>query len=289
MSIKYLSLLLISFLLSSTVTAGWVISEVSSDRFGNKSYQTTFLQNNKVRYESDLSVAVIDIDKELITLIFPLQKVYWEGSADDFKKGTLEAFDKQMKAMIRQSDPDQKETYQQFYDEILKKINSTDTLEIETHITVEALEGEAKIGEYNTRAYNIYIDSVLNEKIWITFDKTPFKNVNLKKLMALTKKMSPMNSGLSVTNSNSYINLVQRGMGVKTEKYINGQPATTTSITLVREGPIPDSFFSAPPLYRKASIAEVLEMGYDSDIPDINRSDNPDNPDYKGVMPGNNK
>ncbi len=287
---RYYFVLLFTFiLLSSSAMAGWVISEVSSDRFGNKSYQTTFIQNNKVRYESDLSVAVIDLDKELVTLIFPLQKVYWEGSADDFKKGTLDAFDKQMKQMIREADPSQKDTYQQFYDEILKKLNKVDSIEIERHIRVEELKGEDTIDNYLTHAYNIYIDSVLNEKIWISFDKKPFSDIDLKKLMEFTKQMSPMDNGLSVTNSDSYISLVKKGLVVKTEKYFNGQLATTTHLTLLREGPIPDSFFSAPPLYRKVTIAEVLEMGSETDLPDINSKDNPDNPDYRGIMPGGNK
>ena len=257
------------YLLSSSCNAGWVISEVSSDQFGNKSYQTTFLQNNVVRYESDLSVAIIDLNNEQITLIFPIQKVYWQGSAETFKKGTIDTFKSQTKELINGSTGDIKDTYQQFYDDILKRMNSGDTVDANRHVNVENLNEEKKIGDYLTHTYNVYIDSTLSEKIWISFDLKPFQEIDLKKLMKFTSELSPMENGISTTNSDKYIDLVQKGLVVKTEKYINGYLATTTKLKLVKKGVIPDTFFSPPPLYRKASIKEVLSMDSESDIPTL--------------------
>lgn len=257
------------YILSSSCFAGWVISEVSSDQFGNKSYQTTFLQNNIVRYESDMSVAIIDLDNELITLIFPHQKVYWQGSAEAFKNGTIDTFKSQMKELINGSTGDIRDSYQQFYDDILKKLNSHDTLKENTHVNVENLNEEKKIGNYLTHVYNVYIDSTLSEKIWISFEKRPFQEIDIKKLMKFTSELSPMENGISITNSNKYIELVQKGLVVKTEKYIKGHLATTTKLTLAKKGKIPDALFSPPPLYRKTSITEVLSMDSESDFPSL--------------------
>jgi len=257
------------YLFSSSCSAGWVISEVSSDQFGNKSHQTTFLQNNIVRYESDFSVAIIDLNNELITLVFPQQKVYWQGSADAFRKGTIKTFNLQMKALINEAEPEQKDTYQQFYDNILKRMNSKDTVEANTHVNVENLNTKEKIGDYLTHTYNVYIDSTLSEKIWISFKLKPFQEVDLRKLMKFTSDLSPMDEYISTTNSDKYIELVTKGLVVKTEKYINGHLATTTKLTLAKKGTIPDNFFSPPPLYRKASITEVLNMDSESDIPSL--------------------
>ena len=257
------------YLLSSSCIAGWVISEVSTDQFGNKSYQTTFLQNNIVRYESDMSVAIIDLNNELITLIFPQQKIYWQGSAETFKKGTIETFKSQMKELINGSTGDIRDSYQQFYDNILKKLNSDDTLKANRHVNVENLNTEEKIGDYLTHTYNVYFDSTLSEKIWISFNQKPFQEFNLKKLMKFTSELSPTENGVSTTNSDKYIELVQKGLVVKTEKYINGHLATTTKLTLAKKGDIPDAFFSPPPLYRKASITEVLSVDSESDFPSL--------------------
>ncbi len=282
MKLVYALIILPFILFSTTAKGGWVISEVSSDQFGNKSHQTTFLQNNKVRYESELSIAIIDLDKELITLVFPVQKVYWQGTADDFKKGTRDAFEAQMKSLVNEASADQKDTYQQFYSDILKKLKARDTLKIETHVSVKNLSITDTIGDYITHGYNIYVDSVLNERIWISYDETPFKEINLHNLMEFTSQMAPMSGGINVSNSDQYINLVQKGLVVKTEKYINGHLATTTKLTLAKEGKISDAFFTAPPLYRKASISEVLEMSAENDLPDINaKPDNHTNSPFK--------
>jgi hypothetical protein len=51
---------------------------------------------------------------------------------------------------------------------------------------------------------------------------------------------------------------------------------------LAKEGKISNTFFAAPPLYRKASITEVLEMGAENDLPDINAEpDINENPPFK--------
>ncbi len=275
MKLFYALFIIPLLMFSTTVRGGWVISEVSSDQFGNKSHQTTFLQNNKVRYESELSIAIIDLDNELITLVFPVQKVYWQGTADEFKDGTRNAFEAQMRSLIDEASADQKDTYQQFYNDILKKIETRDTIRVETHVSVKNLNLIDTIDSYIVHGYSIYVDSVLNEKIWISFNEAPFKEVDLHKLMDFTSQMAPMNNGVNVSNSDHYIDLVQKGLVVKTEKYIDGHLATTTNLTLAKEGKISKTFFTAPSLYREASITEVLEMSAENDLPDINSK--PDN------------
>jgi len=275
------ALFIVPLLMFSTVArGGWVISEVSSDQFGNKSHQTTFLQNNKVRYESELSIAIIDLDKKLITLVFPFQKFYWRGTANEFKEGTRAAFESQMRSLIDEATPEQKDSYQQFYDDVLKKVESRDTVRVETRVSVKNLNIVDTIDTYIVHGYNIYVDSLINEKIWISFDETPFKEVDLHKLMRFTTRMAPVNNGVNVSNSDRYINLVQKGLVVKTEKYIDGHRATITKLTLAKEGKIADSFFTAPPMYRKATISEVLEMSAESDLPDINAK-----PDSQNTSP----
>lgn len=270
MKFIYAVILIPLIMFSTTVRGGWVISEVSSDQFGNKSHQTTFLQNNIVRYESEISIAIINLDKELITLEFPVQKVYWQGTAKEFKEGTKKAFENQMKSLIDGASDNQKDSYQQYYDNILKKIATLDTIKIETHVSVKNLNITDTIDNYIVHEYNIYVDNVLNEKIWISFNEAPFKEINLYKLMDVTNQMAPTGNRVNVSNSDQYINLVQKGLVVKTEKFINGHLATTTNLTLAKEGNISDTFFTTPPLYRKASITEVLEMSTENDLPDIN-------------------
>ena len=51
--------------------AGWVITEESTDSYGNKMIQTIFIQDNFVRYETPSSIAIIDLEKKQITLVFP--------------------------------------------------------------------------------------------------------------------------------------------------------------------------------------------------------------------------
>ena len=275
------ALFVVPLLMFSTVArGGWVISEVSSDQFGNKSHQTTFLQNSKVRYESELSIAIIDLDKALITLVFPVQKVYWKGTADEFRKGTRDAFEAQMRSLIDEASTDQKDSYQQFYNDVLKKIESRDTVRVETHVSVKNLNIVDTIDTYIVHGYDIYVDSLINEKIWISFDETPFKEVDLHKLMRFTSQMAPMDNGVNVSNSDRYINLVQKGLVVKTEKYIDGHQTIITKLTLAKEGRISESFFTAPPMYRKATIGEVLEMSAESDLPDINAE-----PDSQNTSP----
>ena len=89
--------------------AGWVISEVSEDNYGNKSYQTTFIQNNVVRFETQSSIAIINLKTSIITIIFSNHKLYWEGTIADFKKSTMEVFEQKLQNIVATAPPEQKE------------------------------------------------------------------------------------------------------------------------------------------------------------------------------------
>ena len=62
--------LIFIILLSNFAFAGWVITEESTDSYGNKQIQTTFIQDNFIRHETLSSIAIILLNRLRVWSIF---------------------------------------------------------------------------------------------------------------------------------------------------------------------------------------------------------------------------
>ncbi len=249
------------FVLSSIskLFAGWVITEKTSNSLGNSTTQTTFIQNNKVRFESQTSIAIFDINNQKLTMIFPQYKMYWEGSAEEFSKSTTEAFENQLLQMIAKSTGDTKDIYKKMYNDFKKQLDNAgnDTLQPDVKITPTGKTDT--ILSHKVREYQVVVNDSLKEYIWITDEINPYDEIDYKKMIEFTKALNPYDSESAITASEPYANLISKGMILKSVEKHNGIEIVT-EVTMIKHVDFNDDIFIAPANYRKSNVTEILQM-----------------------------
>jgi len=255
--IKYIFLLFIG-LSSNQLVAGWVISEVSSDKYDNKQYQTTFIQNNMIRFETQSSVAIIDLKTGNITLLFGLYRLYWQGSIKEFKESTLEIYEQKLHNIIMTAPPSQKIIAQDIIAELRKQYETNDVDTI-NNISLKIIKTNIidTISGFKSIKYNIVVDSSFVESIWITDSINPYSDIDIESMISFTKEINPGKNGNSIEGSNEYLNIIKQGLATKSEE-ITPEGNITTIVSGVIETNINPELFLPPPNYRKAQLAEIM-------------------------------
>jgi len=255
---KYFIIIIFS-LIAKTAFSGWVISEVSSDKFGNKQYQTTFIQDKLIRYETESSVAIIDLETENIILLFGASKLYWEGSIEDFKKETFDVFEQKLQNIIQTADPAQREMARELIAEMKKdtiQSNADSLAAIELKINKTNIT--ENIAGFDAEKYEIFIADSLSQYVWVTDSISPYSNINIESMVSFTRQLSPHESMNSIEGSVDYLNLVNKGLAVKSQEKNPLGGFFTTEVSGVIKTNINLELFAAPPSYRKAQLTEIM-------------------------------
>jgi len=278
-------LIIIIGITSNTALAGWVISEVSYDKFGNRQFQTTFIQNNLIRYETESSVAIINLNSGEITLLFGMYKLYWQGSIEEFKKGTLEVFEKKLLKMIETAEPDQREVAIDLIAEMRKGLvaKEMDTISDNLNLTIIRTDIIENIAGFNAFKYNIAIEDSVVESIWITDSINPYIDIDIESMISFTNELKPNKDRNDIDGSSEYLKLINKGLAVKSQERNPHGGYYTTEITHIIETQINDEIFQYPPNYRKALLTEIMLIK-ESNIDQYNLKQNfqraKDNPLY---------
>lgn len=241
------------------VFAGWVITEKSKDAFGNTNIQTTFIEGNHIRHETVSSLAIIDLAKKEITIIFSQYRVYWKGSISDLKKSTVEAYDKQMEELVAGLPKSVTNELDSIYLSIREQMLDTTLQFNDTSIDVEETNVFDTILGYQCKKYNIIVDSIISESIWHTGDVKPYSEINIKNMIAFMKQMKSISGG-DVSHSTKYIDLLKDGLLLKSMEYVDDTVFQTVEVTNIREVSIPPDFFSPPQGYRETSFSDILNL-----------------------------
>ena len=256
---QWLGFLLLFLFPLAPCYAGWVITEKTTNTLGASSTQTTFIQNNKVRYESETSVAILDLNTKKVMMIFPQYKVYWEGSAESFRKSTMEAFDKHMQQVVVNAPAEDKEMYQKMYDnfKLQWKESVSDSLPFVVK-TVPTGKSDT-ILKFPVKEYQVVVNDSVRESVWVTKAVNPYDEVDAHKMVDFTQSLNPFDEEAKITATKAYTDLIAEGMVLKSvEKHHGVQVATV--VTQIRHVDFNNNIFNAPIGYRKADIAEILQM-----------------------------
>lgn len=256
---KYIIILVFSIFIINSAKAGWVISETSSDNYGNKQFQTTFIQNNLIRFETQTSVAIIDLNTSQITLIFGYHKLYWQGTIEEFRQGTIEVLDKKLNDILATAEPEQKEVARELIQQVKSEFNNKQKLADSLNLKVQIKEtGKLdSISGFNSKEYKIIANDKLVETIWVSTDISPYEEISLQKMISFTKQLNPNNNNLNIEGSEEYLALIKNGLAMKSIKAMD-DITTTTVVTNAIETKINNEIFLAPAEYRKAELLEIM-------------------------------
>lgn len=263
--------------------AGWYIVEKSEDRYGNLSYQSTFIQDGWMRIENNQSTIILDVNTGEMTMIFSDRSTYWSGSYVSLRTSIISHFETQLKVSIAQLPSQERQIAETEYDSIITKMKS-DTLikRLPEAIRITPYDSLLTISGYKANGYQVMIDTIVNERIWITNQIEPYQSIDLHKVASMTQIFTKPSSVTFYRQSEEYFQLIQKGVVLKSviPTPLGDNITLTESI---REVPIPNELFRIPSGYRKITVEELISYTME----DGSKKDEA-TPSTRPTMPGEN-
>lgn len=262
MNYKYFyTFLFVFFVIMQGIFANndWIITEESTDTFGNKSIQTTFIKDELIRHETLSSIALVDLKQKLITIIFSEYRVYWQGTTQDLKESNIAIYDKQMEEMLVGLPVSAQKELDSIYLEIRKQMLDSTEPKTNRQISINKTNDTLSILGYSTIKYDIKTDSSIVESVWHTKEIAPYRNIDVLDMMQFMKQLDPSPAKNNIANSPDYLNLLKTGLLLKS---VNYSPAgeNKVEVTKVREVTLPADFFKPPENYKETSFADILNL-----------------------------
>lgn len=251
------SLLVITFLFlfSDISNAGWVINEESTDSYGISSFQTTFIQENVIRYESPSTISIVDLNTKLITIIFSEYQAYWIGTIDELRKYTLDAYDFKLQNLLAGLPENQRREFDSSYVKLKKRLIYSDK-DTNNLILIKSNKTSNILG-YRCVKYKVIEDSVTIVNIWHSDSVAPFSNIDVSEMVLFSKQLNSIVGKASLFQSEQYIKLLKNGIFLKHIDILPNNNKTETVVTKISKANIDSSFFKAPPNYRKVSMLDM--------------------------------
>jgi hypothetical protein len=258
---KAIVTVILLFFLPNVTNAGWVISEVSTDQHGNKYNQTTFIQDHFIRHETPSSIAIIDLNKQIITIVFSQYRVYWSGTTYELKQNSIDAYDKQMEDMMAGLPPAARNELDSIYAQLrCKMLDTTSSIITNNNIKfIETTEVTEMLG-FTSRRYDILIDDKRTESIWHTDEIKPYSGIDINNMISFMTQLVPAYGNESVSQTREYLDLLNNGLLLKSVEYLKDSNTFELNVTNVKEVNIIADFFAPPKNYRKASFSDILNL-----------------------------
>lgn len=264
---SFLLLVLALFFISSKVYAGWVISEETTDSFGNKSYQTIFIQGDMIRFETPISISIFNLKQQKITLIFAQHQAYWQGTARELRKQIFEMANRQMQELIQHSPAYQQDTLRKLYKNSMRNQDSAnDTLPVPPEISILKTGKSKTILGHLARLYEIHKDTLVLEKIWVSDKINPFSKLNLSNMIALTRVIDPFSAGPYGFRSKEYIKLFYHGLVLKRIRFLPNGTEQISTVKKIRNIKINEAIFEIPAEYHQSNIQQIMLMDLNNNI-----------------------
>lgn len=260
-------LVLLGLFLHQSLFAGWVVIEESHDNLGNHRFQTSFIQQNMVRIDGNTTISILNLNKGELTLIFPQHRTYWKGTPRELKQQTDQLMKQQLQMLLLRAPANQKDTLRK----IIREMDSSDILsDSSAAVPVIQFQKTGKVqqmGDFKTFEYAIRVDSVLKETLWVTFDKKPYGETDVSKMLLFTRSMSPQSRENMISHTSGYANLLKSGLIVKSVVYLPQGAKQITQLKKVKQMAISPELFMPPKSYRPASIEEIMQLDMNAAIP----------------------
>jgi len=262
-------LIFILFSLPFKAHAGWVISKETSDHFGNKSYQTVFIEGNLMRFETPSSISIFNLDNQKITLIFAQHQAYWQGTAAQLRQEIFDIADRQMQELIQHAPPEQQDTLRKMYK--IAKMKRENSLNDTMHSALPLIsiiktnQTETILG-YPTRKYQVNLDSVLVEELWVTDAVNPYSKLNLKAMVNLIRAIDPVSGNAFSTRSFKYDSLLYHGLVLKKIRFLPDGDQQVSVVKRIRKVKINETIFEIPANYMETKIQEVMLQDINQNI-----------------------
>jgi hypothetical protein len=256
-------LLAIILLLSGRAESqtGWVIVELNSNPYGLMSMQSTFIQGNRIRIDNNETIIILDLEAGDISLIYPTRMVFWKGKPAEFREGMIRTVELQISSAIEMLPAHERDIQRRELDQMIS-LMSSDSLQtaLIEGINIKATGQKDTIAGTLAHCYEVYVDTVLYEKVWVSRDIHPFNNIDLATMQAMSRELTKPSIVSAYRESPDFLKLIEGGFVMRS---VLPTPIgeSVTQVESYRNINIRPELFLPPIDYRPAALVEVIQMG----------------------------
>ncbi len=165
-----------------------------------------------------------------------------------------------------------------------------DSLRVFPKVTVRKMSRRDTLLGYPSVEYEIIIDSVAKQQVWITQKIKPYHEAGIDRIMAFSKALNPFTIVNSLNRSEDYRKLLEGGIVLKSVNFTTDGNKLITTVTKVRKMNIPVAIFQVPPGYVMTSLENIMILDIKNNILNLKNLTPDDNPTDDGMpkLPQNN-
>lgn len=247
-----------AFLLSlaySETMAGMVVTSVSKQG-ASMEEEVAYVENNRMIVKSRDSFFMMDAGKNVCYLGDAKRKAYWRGAPEELGGGGQQMMKEEMEKAMAGMSPEEKESFKQMMGKMMGMGKDPGK---KPKVEVKKAGEKEKIAGYNAVKYQILVDGELKEEQWLSEELSLAAEIDMEKMLEMSKAMTKMTSGGGVTYKEdpAYLALMTKGLAMRTKTYAGGG-AFVTEVVKVEKKKLGDSPFQVPEGYKEVSLREFL-------------------------------
>jgi hypothetical protein len=261
---KTLLLLVVSIFMSLQVSAGWIITQRNYDSdegVESAITETVYLQDNIMKVVQANMITMFDLNKETMTIVSPVNKVYWTGNVASYKVEIKATMKTAMDEQLAKASPEQKEMIQKMYHGMMESIDNPSKfageepeeydLEIEKTGEKERVAGKLAV------KYTIKVNGLLKEEAWLSESDRANAEFDINKFYSVFSDFISQAGTVSFYQADEkYKEFSKKGFPLKTINYNGGYESISEVVNLEKES-IDNTEFEIPSDFKKVNLAEV--------------------------------
>lgn len=261
---KTLLLIVVSIFMSLQVSAGWIITQRNYDSdegVESAITETVYLQDNIMKVVQANMITMFDLNKETMTIMSPVNKVYWTGNVASYKVEIKATMKTAMDEQLAKASPEQKEMIRKMYHGMMESIDNPSKfageepeeydLEIEKTAEKERVAGKLAV------KYTIKVNGSLKEEAWLSESDRANAEFDINKFYSVFSDFISQAGTVSFYQADEkYKEFSKKGFPLKTINYNGGYESISEVVNLEKES-IVNTEFEIPSDFTKVNLAEV--------------------------------
>ncbi len=261
---KSLLIIAIVLLINLQASAGWIITQQSYDSdegVETALIETIYLQDNIMKVAQTDMVTMFDLNNETITLMSPVNKVFWTGKIADYKKEIKEAMQLAMDEQLQNAAEEQKEMIRKMYQGMIESIDNPSKFAGEEpedyDLQIEKTGDKERVSGRMAHKYSITVNGSVKEEAWLSESDKPHEEFDISKFYDVFGEFtSQAGTSSFYQNDDKYIEFAKKGFPLKSISYYGGYESISEVTNLKKEN-IDSNEFSTPEDYKKVSLVEI--------------------------------
>jgi hypothetical protein len=239
--------------------AGWIITEkIYHSDLKEEELQVVYFENNCIKQVEEDLATIFDLDQNTIIFLKPDLKIYWKGSIDEYKNALKLFLEGVLKEQLKSTPEDQKESTQKMFENMIRLIENPDEIVYDpVDIFIKPTRDNKKVFKYNTDKYQVWINGILKEELWVSEDVNVFEKFDLYKFHNFIDQIGiAVFDDLNYQSSNQYISLLKKGYPMLVKEFEIGYH-TIIEVVNIEKKDLPASEFLPPASFNEVPLFKL--------------------------------